>query len=182
MENQSCEITSTSLSANPSESEGSISPPRSVSPSMMDENPPREWDNNWRELELARPPSPWIQEMQQRQEEQNNNVQDDVPHLMQPEDDFVYIEGTNTTPHFQYIPPEQLQLPFPIFQSSYVSGSCPMWRTQSTNTSASLTTICEDCREVSVIIRQNNIHEIQLSLSELNSIFQCVQNNINHRR
>ena len=208
MDIQSQEITSTTPSDDAPESEGSISPARSISPSMMDENPPRRWDNEWRELELARPPSPWLRDIQIRQDEQQHNVafqndnvqdnfvqdevpyqegdnlvvEDEVPELVQPGDDFVFLEGSNTIPHFNYIPPAQLQMPFPVFQSTYNSGSCPYWRTESTQTSVSLTVRCEDCQEVSVIIRQNNLQEIQLSAAEFYSIFQTVRNNFVHRR
>ena len=154
METQSPEISSTSPDS--PESPPPVDPPRSPSPSMF--NPDL----------IPRPPSPWIAEMERNREGNRG--------------DFIFHEEQNVLPHFEFFPPEQLIVPYPIFRSTYSSGSCPYWTSNQTNTTVHLTPRCEECSSVSVIIIQDNTREIQLSLNQLYALFDAVVGNIENRR
>ena len=156
MEVQSAEISSSTESESP------------PSPSMLDNNNfAREYERQVHELN--RPPSPWVQQLLNAPQP---NEQEEVLHVSE-----------NALVHFNFEPPEPYQMiPAPIFRSVYNPGSCPYWRNAQYVTNLSLSSQCEDCRDITIIIQQNDVHQIQLSTSQFFAMYDCIRNNFAARQ
>ena len=165
METQSPTISSTTLDDGSTPPETSPAPDdqeRPRSPSMM--------DGYFQDGQVWRAPSPEPLEMIVN-----------PPNEMQG-GDFVFHEAENLVYHVNYPPPAQLNVPFPVFRSVYRSGSCPFWASEETRTSAHVLPRCEDCGGNSIILRQNNLNEIQLHVSEFRAIYETIENLFQNRR
>ena len=156
-------------------------PPRSPSPTFSwpsrSSSPERD---NGQPLLFRRPGDPeghWRELAPAEQNAQQFEFEAEPPRQAQREayGDFYFHEGENVMPHVNFPPPNQLDIPSPIFRSSYRSGACPFWRSEENHTSISISPRCEDCLENYIIIRQNNTNEIQLNISEFYAMYDCIR-------